>query len=78
MTSLKKDSNENFVHGEPKLTLTGAKAKNWVPAKPGTNLYLVLGIINYIKSKRLNKKSVPETLQIYVSYTTLRTQETDS
>ena len=51
MHSLKKDSKGKFVQVEPKLTLTGAKADDWVPAKPGTNLYLVLGIINYIKSK---------------------------
>ena len=73
MHSLKNDSKGKFVQVEPKLTLTGAKADDWVPAKPGTNLYLVLGIINYIKSKRLNKKSVPETFTNLSNFTLEKT-----
>tara|TARA_B100000700_G_scaffold329277_1_gene450327 strand:- start:1890 stop:4889 length:3000 start_codon:yes stop_codon:yes gene_type:complete len=50
-----------FVQIEPKLTLTGAKADEWVPAAPNTSLYLALGLINYIKQKGLNKKPIPNT-----------------
>ena len=61
MHSIKGKRKGKFVQVEPKLTLTGAKADEWVPSAPNTNLYLVLGLINYIKQKRLNKNPVPNT-----------------
>lgn len=73
MHELKKGSKGKFVQIEPKLTLTGAKADDWVPAKPSTNLYLALGIINYIKKNKLNKKSVPSTFKNLSDYTLEKT-----
>ena len=73
MHSVKVDSKGKFVQVEPKLTLTGAKADDWVPAKPTTNLYLALGIINYIKLNRLNKKPVPNTFTNLSEFTLERT-----
>ena len=75
MHSIKGNSKGKFVQVEPKLTLTGAKADDWVPAKPSTNLYLALGIINYIKSNRLNKKSVPKTFTNLSDFTLQRTSD---
>ncbi len=35
-----------FIHVEPRLSLTGANADMWLSAKPGTEVFLVHGIIN--------------------------------
>ncbi|HEX3034562.1 MAG TPA: molybdopterin-dependent oxidoreductase [Thermodesulfobacteriota bacterium] len=37
-----------FVQVEPRLSLTGANADEWVPVKPGTEGFLALGIANVI------------------------------
>ena len=73
MHSVKDHTKGKFVQVEPKLTLTGAKADDWVPAKPRTNLFLALGIINHIKINRLNKKTVPNTFTNLSEFTLERT-----
>ena len=73
MHSLKNGSKGKFVQIEPKLTLTGAKADEWVPIKPSTNLYLALGIINYIKINRLNKNTIPRTFTNLSDFTLEKT-----
>ena len=63
MHSLEGKNKGKFVQVEPKLTLTGSKADEWVPIAPNTSLYLVLAIINYIKKNNLNKNKVPPTFK---------------
>ncbi len=75
MHSVKNGSKGKFVQVEPKLTLTGAKADDWVPAKPSSNLYLALGIINYIKVNSLNTKPVPSTFTNINEFTLQRTSD---
>lgn len=63
MHSIKGKNKGKFVQVEPKLTLTGAKADEWVPIVTNTNLYLALGIINYIAKNNLNRNKVPGTFK---------------
>lgn len=75
MHSVKNNSKGKFVQIEPKLTLTGAKADDWVPSKPSTNLYLALGLINYIKLNKLNSKPVPSVFNNLGDFTLNKTSE---
>jgi len=50
-----------FVQVEPRMSLTGASADDWVSVKPGTELFLALGIANVIiknGSARLDSSKV--------------------
>ena len=62
-----------FVHIDPKLTLTGSMADQWVPISPYKNLYLVLGIINYIKLNKLNVNPIPNTFPNLYQYSVSET-----
>lgn len=48
MHSYKDKSMGKFVHVEPRRSLTGANADEWVAIKPGTEAFLALGIANMI------------------------------
>ncbi|MBI3014336.1 MAG: molybdopterin-dependent oxidoreductase [Candidatus Tectomicrobia bacterium] len=37
-----------FVHVGPRLSMTGANADEWIPAKPGADLYVALGMVREI------------------------------
>lgn len=39
------------VHAEPRLSLTGANADEWIPLRPGTEGFLALGMAQYILEK---------------------------
>ncbi len=67
------DKKSFFCQVEPKMTMTGSMADEWVPVKPFTNLALVLGIINYIKSNKLNKKPIPNVFEDLETYSLSRT-----
>ena len=43
----------SFVQVEPRMTITGASADEWVPARPGTEGMLALGIAHVILGERL-------------------------
>jgi len=46
-----------FVQVEPRMTLTGANADQWLPAKPGTEGVLALGIAHVILANKLRPAS---------------------
>ena len=62
-----------FIHIDPKLTLTGSMADEWVPISPYKNLYLVLGIINYIKLNKLNVNPIPNVFPNLYMYSVSET-----
>lgn len=86
MHSYRKDKGMGkFVHVEPRRSLTGANADEWVAIKPGTEAFLALGIANIVltegsgsppgdaaRLKSLLKDYIPEM----VSSITGVTQET--
>ncbi|MFQ5776755.1 MAG: molybdopterin-dependent oxidoreductase [Terriglobia bacterium] len=41
-----------FIHVEPRLSLTAANADEWVSLKPGTEVFLALGMIHVILEER--------------------------
>ena len=47
-----------LIQVEPKMTLTGANADLWVPARPGTEGVLALGIANFIVDRGWNRTDV--------------------
>jgi len=49
----------SLIQIEPKMTLTGASADLWMPAKPGTEGALALGIANFILDRGWNVVDVP-------------------
>jgi anaerobic selenocysteine-containing dehydrogenase len=51
MHSYKDKSMGKFVHVEPRRSLTGANADEWVAIKPGTEAFLALSIANVILSE---------------------------
>jgi len=65
----KGDERGTLVQIEPKMTMTGANADLWLPANPGTEGALALGIANFIISRGWNLVDVPsrvrETLKQY-------------
>jgi len=75
MHSLKGKKKSKFVQVEPKLTLTGSKADEWVPISPNKNLSLVLGIINYIKQNKLNRNSIPNIVDNLSYFSLAKTSE---
>lgn len=54
MHSYKDKSMGKFVHVEPRASLTGVNADEWVSIKPGTEGILALGIANIIVSEGLS------------------------
>ncbi len=52
-----------LVQVEPKMTLTGGNADLWVPAAPGTEGVLALGIANIIVSRGWNKVDIPASVK---------------
>ncbi len=62
-----------FVHVDPKLTLTGSMADEWIPIAPFKNLDLILGIINYIKLNKLNVRPVPNVFANLSTYSLTQT-----
>lgn len=47
---------------EPKMTMTGANADLWVPARPGTEGVLALGVANVLIAKhRVNAAALPQS-----------------
>jgi len=53
---------------EPKMTLTGANADFWVPAKPGTEGVLALGIANVLLTKhQADAKLLPASVRKLIS-----------
>lgn len=53
-----------FVQVEPRLSLTGASADEWVSIKPGTEAFLALGIANVILSEGLSSISSDESAKL--------------
>jgi thiosulfate reductase/polysulfide reductase chain A len=51
-----KDNRAKIVVFDPKMSLTAAKANEWIPIKPGTDLAVVLAMINVIVSENLYDK----------------------
>jgi len=52
-----------LIQVEPKMTLTGGNADHWVPAAPGTEGALALGIANFILEKGWNTMEVPNSVR---------------
>lgn len=68
--SMLKDKGGKFVQVEPRLSATAAKADAWIPAKPGTEAALALGLAHVIISKGLyNKRFVNDFSFRYNDYT---------
>jgi molybdopterin-containing oxidoreductase family iron-sulfur binding subunit len=53
MRAQREDGGGHFVAVEPRLSLTGANADEWVAAKPGTEFAVALGIANVIVGENL-------------------------
>lgn len=51
-----------FVHIEPRLSLTGAKADEWVPVRPGTEGALALGLAHVLLREGLYDRRFVEQL----------------
>ncbi len=48
-----------FIAIEPRLSLTGANADEWFPARPGSEMAVALGLANLIVTQGLASASVP-------------------
>ena len=59
----KQDQRGVLVQIEPKMTLTGGNADLWVPASPGTEGALALGIANFILDRGWNTVEVPTAVR---------------
>ena len=66
LRTIKNGTMGKVVQVEPRLSLTAASADKWVSIKPGTELFLALGIANVIVSKGLAKTGA-STLSSLVS-----------
>ena len=51
-----------FVQVEARMSQTGANADEWIPAKPGTEADLVLGLAHVILTERLRQLETPNAL----------------
>ena len=58
-----------FVQVEPRMSLTGASADDWVAVKPGTEVFLALGIANAIIKNGGAKKDAGLVSGMVSSYT---------
>ena len=58
MHALRDGKMGRFIHVEPRLSLTAANADQWVANKPGTEVFLALGMIHVILQERLASASL--------------------
>ncbi|RJP31743.1 MAG: hypothetical protein C4547_15205 [Phycisphaerales bacterium] len=56
------DDRRRFVHVEPRLSLTAAKADEWIPARPGTEGALALGLAHVIVREGLYDRAFVERM----------------
>jgi anaerobic selenocysteine-containing dehydrogenase len=57
----RKENRGKLVHAEPRLSVTGAKADEWIPVKPGSEGILAMGIASIlIVEKRYDENFVAE------------------
>ncbi len=59
-----------FVQVEPRMSLTGASADDWVAIKPGTEVFLALGIANAIIKNGKAKNDANLVSDLVSTYTT--------
>jgi len=71
----RKGARGSLIQVEPKMTLTGGNADLWVPAKPGTEGALALGIANFILERGWNAVDVPSSVGKSLSQYTLTAVE---
>jgi len=58
-----------FVTVEPRLSTTGATADEWVPIQPGTELAMVLGMVNVIVGDNLARAGADLAREAAAAYT---------
>ncbi|WP_455222597.1 molybdopterin-dependent oxidoreductase [Kaarinaea lacus] len=64
----KQDQRGLLVTIEPKMSLTGGSSDLWIPAKPGTEGVIALGIANLlVKTHNKDMSSLPESVQSLIN-----------
>ena len=58
-----------FVQVEPRMSVTGASADSWIAVKPGTEVFLALGVANAIIKNRAAKKDISLVAGMLSQYT---------
>ncbi|MGI9554016.1 MAG: molybdopterin-dependent oxidoreductase [Thermodesulfobacteriota bacterium] len=64
-----------LVQVEPRASITAASADSWIAVKPGTEVYLALGIANSIISNNLNKNDASAVRGMVSKYTPEKVSE---
>ena len=64
-----------LVQVEPRASITAASADSWIAVKPGTEVFLALGIANVITNKGLNKNDASAVSGLISRYTPEKVSE---